>query len=153
MKKVTVCLVVAMALVFGAALVSQAATLDEAKALGIKAAEFVKANGRDKGIEEIGNPKGRFSKGELYVTLHGFDGVVLAFSPNPKMVGLNNLEVKDPDGRYLTKETAEIAKTKGGGWVEYSWVNPATKKIGHKKAWVQRVEGMDIYTLCGVFQN
>lgn len=152
MKKAAVCLVVAMTLVLGAAFVSQAATLDEAKALGIKAAEFVKANGKDKGIAEIGNPKGRFSKGELYVTLHDINGIVVAFSPNPKMVGLNNLDLKDPDGKYFNREMVEVAK-KGSGWVEYSWTNPETMKIGHKKAWVQRVEGTDMFTLCGIFQK
>ncbi len=153
MKRVTVGLVLALALIFGAALLGQAATLDEAKALGIKAAEFVKANGRDKGIAEIGNPKGQFSKGEVYVTLHDLNGVILAFSPNPSLVGRNHLEMKDPDGRYFNKETVEIAKTKGSGWIEYSWTNPATMKIGRKKAWVQRVEGTDMYTLCGIFQK
>jgi cytochrome c len=46
----------------------------------------------------------------------------------------------------------EVAKTKGGGWVDYSWVNPATKKVQPKKTWVQRVEGADMYVGCGIFK-
>ena len=129
-----------------------AATLEEAKALGEKAAAYVKANGKEKGIAEIGNPKGQFVKGELYVTSNDLNGVVLANPMSPTLVGQNHIGLKDPDGKLFVKEMVEIAKTKGGGWLEYTWVNPATKKVQAKKAWVQRVEGMDVLTMSGVFQ-
>jgi hypothetical protein len=32
-----------------------------------------------------------------------------------------------------------IAKAKGGGWVDYSWANPATKKVRHKTTWMRKV--------------
>lgn len=129
-----------------------AATLEEAKALGEKAAAYIKANGKVKGAAEIGNLKGQFVKGEMYVTLQDFNGVPLANPMSPGLVGQNHFELKDPNGKYFIKECIEIAKTKGSGWVEYSWVNPATKKVQPKKSWVKRVEGMEIYTLSGIFQ-
>ncbi len=129
-----------------------AATLEDAKALGIKAAAFVKQNGKEKGVAEIGNAKGQFVKGEMYVTLQDYTGHPLANAMNPTLVGQNHMELKDPNGKYFIKECIDIAKTKGGGWIEYSWVNPATKKVQPKKAWVQRIEGMDMYTLSGLFQ-
>jgi signal transduction histidine kinase len=129
-----------------------AATLEEAKALGEKAAAYVKANGKEKGAAEIGNAKGQFVKGEMYVTLQDYAGRPVANPMSPGLVGQNHLELKDPNGKYFIKECIDIAKTKGGGWVEYSWVNPATKKIQPKKSWVQRIEGMDMYTLSGLFQ-
>jgi len=52
----------------------QAATLEEAKVLGEKAAAYVKANGKEKGAAEIGNAKGQFVKGEMYVTLQDCAG-------------------------------------------------------------------------------
>ncbi|MDD5168703.1 MAG: cache domain-containing protein [Syntrophales bacterium] len=151
MKKTLRSIIWATVILFGTACLAQAATLEDAKELGIKAAAFVKASGKDAGIKELNNPKGRFVKGEMYVTLHDFKGIFLA---NPKLsavVGHNHWDLKDPHGKYFVREMIEIAKTKGGGWIEYSWSNPATKKIQKKKSWVQRVEGTDLYTLSGLF--
>jgi cytochrome c len=150
MKRGICCIMfLAVAFFFGTV---YAATLDEAKALGEKAAAFVKANGKDKGIAEINNPKGQFVKGEMYVTANDFSGTALANPMSPGLVGQNHIGLKDPDGKLFVKEMIEIAKTKGGGWLQYNWINPATKKVQAKKAWVQRVEGMEILTLSGLFQ-
>ncbi|MBA4416716.1 MAG: hypothetical protein C0392_02220 [Syntrophus sp. (in: bacteria)] len=140
-----------MVFLFGAYTV-HAATLEEAKALGEKAAAYVKTNGKDKGVAEINNPKGQFVKGEMYVTMQDFSGVLLANPVSPKIVGQNHMELKDANGKAFIKEMIEIGKTKGSGWVTYVWTNPATKKVQPKKSWVQRVEGTDIYTLSGIFQ-
>jgi signal transduction histidine kinase len=142
---------VVMVFIFGAYAV-QAATLEEAKALGEKAAAYVKANGKDKGIAELNNPKGQFVKGEMYVTMQDLTGVVLANPVSPKIVGQNHMELKDANGKPFIKEMIEIVKTKGSGWVTYVWTNPATKKVQPKKSWAQRVEGTDMYTLSGLFQ-
>jgi signal transduction histidine kinase len=152
MRKGVVCLSVAMAVIFGLALVSHAATLDDAKSLAEKAAAFVKANGKEKGIDEIGNPKGQFVKGDLYVTMQDTKGIVVANPVNPTIVGQNHMDLKDPSGKLFVKEMIQIATTKGGGWTTYTWVNPATRKVQAKKSWVQKVEGTDLYTLCGIFQ-
>ena len=141
MKKVTVCLVVVFALVFGAALVAQAATQADAKAMVEKAVAFYKANGKDKAIAEFNNPNGQFVKGDLYVFANELSGLLLANGGNPKLVGQNHLELKDPSGKFFNKECVEVAKTKGSGWVDYTWVNPVTKKVQPKTVWIQRVEG------------
>jgi cytochrome c len=152
MKKVLSGLAVMVIVLMSTCLCVQAATLEEAKALAIKAAKFVEANGKEKGIAEIGNPKGQFVKGELYVTMQDTNGIHLANPMAPALVGQNHLELKDPTGKYFIKEFIEIVKTKGGGWSDYEWVNPATKKLQAKKAWIQKVEGTDMYVLCGIFQ-
>ncbi len=64
--------VLAVIVFFGAAV--YAATLEDAKALGIKAATYVKEHGKEKGIAEVGNAKGQFVKGEMYVTLQDYTG-------------------------------------------------------------------------------
>ena len=146
------CGVVVLAVIVFLGAAVYAATLEDAKALGIKAATYMKEQGKEKGVAEIGNAKGQFVKGEMYVTLQDYAGHPLANPMSPGLVGQNHMELKDPNGKYFIKECIDIAKTKGGGWVEYSWVNPATKKVQPKKAWVQRVDGMDMYTLSGLFQ-
>jgi cytochrome c len=141
MKKVVYGLVMAVFFfILGVANIAQAATLEEAKELGIKAAAFVKENGEEKGAAGLNNPKGEFSRGPLYVTLHDFNAAIV--------------QAKDPiSGRHFNKDMIEIAKTKGSGWVEYSCTNNATMKVQKKKAWVQRVEGMNLFTVCGLFQD
>jgi len=152
MKKVFIGIMLVTCVIFGMTLMAQAATLEEAKALAEKGAAYVKANGKDKAIAEFNKPDGEFVKGDLYVFLQDFNGVLLAHGGNPKLVGQNHYEIKDPTGKAFGKEMIDLVKSKGSGWIEYTWTNPATKKVQPKKTWVQRVEGMDIYVGCGVFQ-
>lgn len=152
MKKAAVCLAVAVAVIFGMAVVSQAVPLDEAKALAEKAAAFVKANGAEKGIAEIGNSKGQFVKGDLYVVIQDMNGICKANPMVPAMNGVNCLNLKDPNGKLFIQDMISIVKASGSGWASYVWTNPATKKVQPKKVWVQKVEGTDLYTLCGIFQ-
>ena len=143
---------IAFLFLIGTACTVNAATFEEAKGLAEKAAAFWKANGKEKAVAEINNPKGRFTKGELYVTAGEFSGLHLANGGNPKLAGMNLLEQKDPTGKTYVKELIAAAK-KGGDWVEFTWTNPATKKVQPKKVWATRVPGEDIYIACGLFIN
>jgi len=144
-------IVMAFFFAVGAAGTVHAATLDEAKALAEKAAAFWKANGQEKAVAEINNPKGQFTRGELYVTAGTFAGLHLANGGNPKLVGINLLEQKDPTGKLYVKDLIAAAK-KGGDWVDFSWANPATKKVQPKRVWATRVPGEDVYIACGLFK-
>ena len=126
------------------------ATPAEAEALAIEAAAFVKAQGREKGLAEINNPRGRFAKNGLYVTAHDINGFFLASPMNSNFIGQNHSNMKDSNGKYFNREANEVAR-KGGGWVDFCWINPATKKVQPKRSRVQRVEGTDLYVFCGVF--
>lgn len=153
MGKLVRSLVMVGILIFAAACIAEAATLDEAKAMAQKAAAYVKANGKDKAVAEFNNPKGQFTKGDLYIVFIDFNGNVLAHGGSPALTGKNLLESKDPvTGSFFVKEQISIAKTKGGDWSSYNWMNPAVKMVKPKKSWVQKVEGMDAFVVCGVFQ-
>lgn len=152
MRRVWSAVVLATVFLLGAAFAGQAASLEEAKAFGKKAAAYVEANGKDRGIAEIGNPKGKFVKGDMFVTLLDTNGNYLANPVNSILVGQNHLNLRDADGRPFVNEMIEIVRTKGGGWVTYRFTHPVTKKLQLKKAWVQRVEGTDLFTICGIFQ-
>jgi cytochrome c len=151
MKRIVCGLLMVSLVVLGAAHVARAVTQEEAKAAVAKAVEYWKANGKDKAVAEFNNPTGQFRKGELYVGAVRFDGLVLANGGNPKLSGLNLLEQKDPNGKYFIKEDVEVAK-KGGGWVEYSWVHPTTKKVVPRKVFVSKVPGEDVFISCGATQ-
>ncbi len=151
MKRLVISVVV-VAFVALSAIYAEAATREEAKAMVEKANSYLKANGKDKAFAEISNTEGQFAKGDLYVFVQDFNGICLANGGNPKFVGMNHLELKDPEGNYFMKELVELAKTKGNGWVDYVWVNPVTKKIQSKATYVKRIEGTDAFIGCGVFK-
>ena len=151
MKRTIVCVALVAVVMATTAIVAFSATPEDAKALAQKAVAFYKETGKAKAIAEFNNPKGQWVKGDLYVVVQGFDGVLIANGGNPALVGQNHFEVKDPTGKLFVQEMVETAK-KGSGWVTYEWVNPVTKKIGTKKAWIQRIEGEDAYIDVGAFQ-
>jgi cytochrome c len=153
MKKKVFSIAVAMVVIFGMVYIANAVTLDDAKGLAEKAAAFWKANGKEKAIAEFNNPKGQFVKGDLYIVAHDFKGIVLAHGTNQSLVGVNLFDQKDPNGgRFFVREEIDIAMKKGSGWINYSWTNPATKKVQDKKSWVQKIDGADAFVLCGIFQ-
>jgi len=153
MGKMLRSVVIAAIFIFATACIASAATLDEAKAMAQNAAAFAKANGKDKAVAEFNNPNGQFTKGAVYVVFIDFNGVVLAHGGSPALTGKSLLESKDPTtGKFFVKEQIDIAKTKGGDWSTYNWMNPTAQKVQPKKSWVQKVEGMDAFVVCGVFQ-
>ena len=153
MKRKLISVIWVSVFLLGIVYAAQAASLEEAKSLGIKAANYVKTVGKEKAVKELNTPGNQFDKGELYVTLHDINGVFLANPKLPAMAGQNHFKLKDPTGKLHVQEMISIAKSpEGSGWTTYTWSNPATKKAQAKKAWVQRVEGTDMYTLCGVWQ-
>jgi len=140
MKRIMICLVVA-AIVMGVSYAAYAGAEEDAKALAQREAVFIKQNGRDAGIAEIMKPNGEFKKDDLFLTLIDLEGVVVANAAVPQLVGANIKEMKD------VRQSIEIAKTKGGGWLEYSFTDQNAEKIAPRKAWVQKVEGTDLFVL------
>ena len=145
-------LVLALVMVFGVVSMAPASSPDDAKAFAEKAAAFAKGSGKEKAGVEINNPKGQFVKGDLYVFAIDMNGVCIANGGTPQLAGKNLLGLKDASGRYFFKEMVETAKSKGSGWVEYSWTNPSTKKVQPKVTWIQKVEGADYFVGCGVYK-
>jgi signal transduction histidine kinase len=124
-------------------------TRDEAVAMVRKAAAFYKANGKEKALAEFNNSKGQFVDRDLYVTAYDLKGTSLANGMNSKLVGKNMMDLKDMDGRYITRERLSIAKEKGKGWQEFKWVNPITKVIEPKSMYFELVD--DLVIGCGVY--
>jgi signal transduction histidine kinase len=125
-------------------------TQAEAKALAEQAAEFLNANGKEKTLAELNKPKGRFDKGEMYVYALDMQGTVLAHVKSPALVGKNTYKVPDEDGKLFRRDIVELAKAKGSGWVDYKYVNPETKKVGAKTAYILKAD--DMILCCGVYK-
>ncbi|MDM5181840.1 cache domain-containing protein [Massilia sp. DJPM01] len=133
------------------ALAAEPATAEEATALVKRGVAFVKANGKDKLIAEVANSKGQFVNGELYLSVWDAKATVLAHGANPKMVGKNVIELKDADEKYFMKEIVAKAAAPGNGWVDYKWINPVTKQIQAKSAYVEKVD--DIIISAGYYKK
>lgn len=129
-----------------------APTIDDAKALVVKAAAVLKADGLEKACPVFNDRSGDYWKenGELYVFVINFQGAWDCYPPKPAGVGTNLIDLKDVDGKELVKEMIDVARTKGEGWVEYQWKNPATNKIQPKATYVQRVG--DGFVASGVYK-
>ncbi len=125
-------------------------TADEAVAMVKRAAAYIKAHGREKAFTEISNPKGQFVDRDLYVTVYDMAGTCLAHGFNPKMVGKNMIDLKDPDGKPFIKERSDTARTKDQFWIDYKYINPTTKQIGNKSMYTERAG--DLLVSCGVYK-
>jgi len=76
--------------------------------------------------------------------------VVAASGGNPKLVGKNLLEMRDPDGKFWLKEMFDVVKRRPHeGWVKYSFMHPETRKIARKESFVKQVEGTPYFVGVG----
>lgn len=84
---------------------------------------------------------GEFLDGELYIYVLDSKGVMLASGgPSVTLVGRNVLDLKDPEGKPFIREIVDLAKTKGGGAVEYRWLNRAHGAVERKVAYFKQVD-------------
>lgn len=133
------------------AVAAEFGTPAEAEALAKKAVAYIKANGLEKGLAEVNNPKGQFVDRDLYVTVYDMTGKCLAHGFNQKMVGKDLIELKDPDGKLYIKERVEMMKTKNKGWQDFKFTNPLSKKIEPKTAYIEKVG--DVIVMSGAYKK
>ena len=146
MKKVLLSASLAVMIFFGTFLGAQAATEQDAKAFAQKVVLFIKDNGLEKGKAELMSPTSQFKRAGFLVNVSDFNGVLLAHNTYPALAGQNHMELRDSTGKYFIKDGVEIAR-KGGGWMNFMWTNPDTKKVQPSKGWIQNVPGMDVWVM------
>lgn len=125
-------------------------TMAEAKAIVEKATAYIKAYGKEKAFAEFNNLKGPFTIKDLYIFAGDFNGVLLAHGGNIKLVGKDLSEMQDADGKFMVKGLMDVAK-RGGGWYDYKWSNPQTKKIQDKTSYVVKIDD-GLWIGCGVYK-
>src|SRR5258707_11918122 len=121
---------------------ANAPTKEEVVAVVKKAAEFYKANGKEKALVEFNKKDGLFAKGEDYVDVHDINGVCLAHPVSPAKVGLNRLDQSDSAGKFYVKDLVDAAKQKPSGWIEYVMKNPTSGKLENKTAYWEVHDGL-----------
>lgn len=123
----------------------------EAEAMVKKAVAYVKANGPEKSYDEFTNGKS-FKDRDLYIIVYDLNGKNLAQGANPKLVGKDLINLKDPDGKPIIQMFVDLAKGKGKGWVEgYKFLNPVSQKMEGKAMYLERVG--DTLVGCGIYKG
>lgn len=123
-------------------------TKDDAKALGERAAAHVKKVGFEQAVKDFTADQGTWGLTTrdrlVYVYVYDYNGVALAHSVNGAVVGKELLGIKDPDGKTPIADSVQKAKD-GGGFVEFKWSSPATKKIARGAAFTVPIAGKNAY--------
>jgi hypothetical protein len=125
-------------------------TPEDAEKLAKEAAAYGKTVSREKWLEELNNPRGRFVRDGLYVTGHdAINGEFLASALNPELVGG---KPSPSDGlQWDMNQLCNKIAREGGGWHEFEFTNPATKVTQKKRARIEPVSGSSNYVMCGIF--
>lgn len=126
-------------------------TSGEAKAMAEKAAAYLQVNGFEKAAEQFHRSQGPFRKGDLYVFVLSLNGDIVVNGARRQMEGTDLMDRKDPDGKEFVKQIVNGAKTKGSGWVDYKWTNPATNKVAPKTTYY--VKAGNYIVCCGAYKN
>lgn len=133
------------------ALAADQGSAAEAEAMVKKAVAHIKSAGPEKAYDEFTNGK-QFKDRDLYIIVYDLNGKNLAQGANPKLVGKDLINLKDPDGKPLIQMFIELAKGKGKGWIEgYKFMNPVSQKIEGKAMYLERVG--DTLVGCGIYKG
>jgi len=128
-----------VALTFGPVSAAEFATKEEAIAMVKKAVSFIREQGSDRAYAEFTTKGGRFHDRDLYITVLGLDGKVLAHGQRDDLIGTGLIDAKDPDGKLFIKERVELARQQPSFWQNYKFMNPATKKVEPKQMYCERL--------------
>jgi len=126
------------------------ATSKEAEAMVARAVAAIKAN-KPKTYDEITAKDPKWVEHDLYPVVYDLNGKVLAHGQNPKQVGKDLLEMKDPDGKLFVKERVELAKSQGKFWQDYKFTDPETKKVLPKRMYCEKLG--DTAVCAGIYKR
>jgi chromosome segregation ATPase len=125
---------------------------DRARAVALvkRAVAHVRAKGAERACDDFHDARGQFVEGDFYISAYDMGGVSRALPFNPQQRGKNLLEMTDPHGKRPLEALLHLANTKGKGWEDYHFLNPATGRIEPKSSYMERVG--DLIVCCGIYR-
>lgn len=97
-------------------------------------------NNPETAIRSFNDINGGFLQDDLYVFVVGInDMTVYAHGSQPRLIGKNVADLHDQNGKAFIKEMIHASQEKEIGEVQYTWINPVTKKTEKKISYVKRV--------------
>jgi cytochrome c len=125
------------------------ASPDEAKAMALKAADYLKANGAEKSYTLFQTKdEPTFHDRDLYVYVLDNGGKVLSHGVSAPLIGKPLIELRDVDGKAFIQD---IVAVKDADWISYKWQNPVTKAVEKKTAYIVRIG--DSVVAVGAYAN
>jgi signal transduction histidine kinase len=86
-----------------------------------------------------------YNWGDLYIFVYDMKGKCIAHGTNPALVGQNQFDEKDEDGRYVVREMIKQAQA-GGGWLDFKLKN------SFQATYVEKIDmGIDSYVIGAAF--
>ncbi|GAB7023290.1 methyl-accepting chemotaxis protein [Salidesulfovibrio brasiliensis] len=76
-------------------------------------------------------------RGNEYFWIQSVKGVMLMHPVSPKLEGKDMNNTKDKNGKAFIREMSDVAKSKGGGFVDYFWPKPGKDKPVPKVSYVK----------------
>lgn len=104
-------------------------------------------------FREFHDPTSPFMAKDAYIFVMSMDGVELVNPAFPNLEGRNLLDLKDTEGKFLSREMITVAKTDGSGWVNYMWPKPGESVSTQKSTYVTtaRLGDETVIVGCGVY--
>jgi TRAP-type uncharacterized transport system substrate-binding protein len=114
---------------------------EEAVAMVHRVQEKFKKDGPEATFKAINDMAPGFIDRDLFPYVHKIDGTELvAIGTIPAIRGKNLHDMKDQDGKFTTQGFMRIATTPPyQGWSDYRFLNPKTKTVEEKSAWIERM--------------
>lgn len=95
------------------------------------ATRYLTKHGSKDLFKDINNPFGNFVRGDVYLWAYDMDGNVMAHGQNIAMVGQNQIDWQDSNGKYRNREMIKLAQAEGKGWIEY--MDKGMRKLAYIK--------------------
>lgn len=135
----------------GPAFAQERGTKEEAIAMVNAAVEHIRKVGAEKAYKDFTTDKSAWVKKDLYVMVYDDKAVALAHGANEKLVGKDMSAVKDAGGKPVVLGLLAVAK-KGGGWFDYEWPDPLTKKIAAKTTYAKTQPNGEGFVGVGIYR-
>jgi methyl-accepting chemotaxis protein len=121
-----------------------------AQALVKRAGLYLKQHGREQACAAFNDERGDFVQGDLYIVLYDFNGNCLAHGTNAALRGTDQINQRDPDGKFVVRERVQLAKERKSFWQDYKHLNPVTREIERKSHYFEQVG--DFLVGCGFYK-
>jgi methyl-accepting chemotaxis protein len=127
--------------------------VDETVEMVRRGVGFAQAHGEQALIDDVNRQgKGQFIDRDLYLSIYSLDDyTAVAHGTNPRLIGVDGKNFKDPDGKTFVKEIIDQARLKGSGWVDYKWTHPLTGKTLVKASYFELI-GSSVVA-CGYYKQ
>jgi len=96
---------------------------------------------------------GPFLAKDAYIFVYDRFGTNLALPPFPNLEKRELIDMKDSQGKPITREMLTLVRDKGSGWVDYMWPKPGESVPTRKSAYVRMANFGDQWVMvgCGVY--